>query len=194
MRGPAVSSPLRLVRVGRGVLLAGAVLVAGGCQYLLGLPTDPDFTMPTPEAVYGEGRATVKIGSDPAITLDELARPGTFDPMIGGEVTFRGVDGWSVQVLGAQVGGGFMLQPGWIQLDRIVDGQHWTIADPTRCVLTIVAADPFALRGSATCKGLRWSDALGGGAYMPEPAYIADQPAFDAEITFEAAPKSLQIG
>ena len=192
MRGRAATSSLR--RVGRGALLTAAVLVAGGCQYLFGLPTDPDFTMPAPKAVYGQGQATVTIGSDPPMTLDELARPGTFDPMIGGEVTFRGVDGWSVQVLGAQVGGGFMPQPGWIELDRIVDGQHWTISDPTRCVVTVAVADAFALRGSATCKGLRWSDALGGGAYMLEPVYIEDQPAFDAEITFEAAPKSIQVG
>jgi hypothetical protein len=42
------------------------------------------------------------------------------------------------------------------------------------------------VRGEASCKGLRWSDAVGTTMMSLEPAYIEGQPAFDAEITFEA--------
>jgi hypothetical protein len=46
------------------------------------------------------------------------------------------------------------------------------------------------LVGKASCKGLRWSDAISTGiSESYQPPYI-DQPAFDAEITFEAGPSS----
>lgn len=180
-------------------VLAAFVLVTAGCQYLYGFPMDPDSTFRPPTPAYVEGLATVTIGSEAAIVLDTLTRPGTFDTMLGGEVSFRGPDGWSLQVLGAMGAGGaggaggfFTPQTAWIQLDRIVDGQHWTVLDPSRCIVT-AQADPFALRGTATCRGLRWSDALGGG-YALGPTYIPDQPAFDAEITFEASSRPTQSG
>ena len=169
-----------------------AALVAGGCQYLLGYPTDPNFALPSPSAAYREGHATVSLGKQPAITLGQLSQPGTFDTMLGAEATFRGDDGWYLRIVGATAGGGFM-QTAFIQLDRISGGEHWTTVDPSRCVVTITAADKDALRGSASCKGLRWSDAVAGGMYGGlEPAYIDGQPAFDAEITFEATPRTPQ--
>lgn len=183
--------------------LAAAVVVVSGCQYLFGFPSEPPFPMPTTAGAYDQGRATITIGTDPAIALDELSRPGTFDPSFGGEATFRGDDGWYVQVYGASLGsGGLFGTGGYLTLDRIVDRQHWTTADPTRCVVTVTVADESTLRGTATCKGLRWSDALGGafgggfggGFGANGPAYIPDQPAFDAEITFEATATGTRIG
>jgi hypothetical protein len=175
------------------IALVGLVaLVAGGCQYLLGYPTGPDVALPSPSAAYREGHATISVGTDPVITLGALSQPGTFDTMLGSEATFRGDDGWYLRVIGATSGSGFM-QTAFVQLDRIAGGEHWTTADPSRCVVTIATADKDALRGSASCKGLRWSDAIAGGMYGGlAPSYIVGQPAFDAEITFEATPRTPQ--
>lgn len=180
-------------RVGLAAIVAAVVLVAAGCELLYGLPVDPDASYEPPKPAYVEGRATVRIGDGPLMVFDELSRAGTYDSLFGGDVTFRGDDGWSLQVTGAMDAGGvggFMPPVAWTQLDRIVDGQHWTVADPSRCIVT-AQADPFAFRGTATCKGLRWSDAIGRG--YAEPEYIADQPAFDAEITFEATGKATSV-
>ena len=152
--------------------------------------------MPSPSAAYGQGRATIAIaGSDAEIVLDELLRPGTFEASLGGDAAFRSADGWHLQVLGASTGGGVSLfGSGYVQLDWISDGRHWTIFDPTRCVLTVTTADATALRGSATCKGLRWSDAIGGGYSAAGPIYVPGEPPFDAEITFEAMPDPTRSG
>lgn len=192
------AAPATWSRLVRALGLVGAVVVASGCQYLFGFPGDPSFPLPSTRGAYDQGVATVTIGTEPAIRLDDLSRPGTFDPSFGAEVTFRNDDGWYVQVFGASVGSSGLLGTGaYLQLDRIVDRQHWTTSDPTRCVVTVTAADETSLRGTATCKGLRWADALGGfggGLGAAGPAYIPDQPAFDAEITFEASPTGTRVG
>ncbi|HEV8697078.1 MAG TPA: hypothetical protein VGQ89_05235 [Candidatus Limnocylindrales bacterium] len=180
------------------VLVFGLVVaaIASGCQYLFGYgPNPPDFGMPQPVAVYREGRATVKLGDEPIMALDELEDTGSFDPSFGAGATFHNADGWYVKVMGAsKAGRGFLSSPAFVSLDRIVGTQHWTVADPTRCVVTIFAADATGLMGAATCKGLRWSDALGSYDVTFQPPYIKDQPAFDAEITFEATASTKQVG
>jgi hypothetical protein len=176
-------------------MLAASIL--GGCSLLYGFDMPPGDGMPSPVAVYREGRATVTIGTDPMIVLDEVSDGGTFDPNFGAGATFTNADGWYVRVMGAAKLGGFMSSPAYVQLDRIVGSKHWTTQDPDRCVVTISAADATGLMGKATCKGLRWSDALGnwGGSGIGgyEPPYIKDEPAFDAEITFEATPSATHL-
>jgi hypothetical protein len=174
-------------RFGLTSLVVVATVIAGGCQYLLGIdPNDPGFTEPAPVEAYHGGRATVTVGSEPAIVLDELTMPGTFDAAWGAEASFRNADGWYVRVSGATTGGGILGEIAYLQIDRIVDSQHWTTWDPSRCIVTIEAVDEKVLRGKASCKGLRWSDALGLGGVSIEPTYIDGQDPFDAEITFEA--------
>ena len=173
-------------------LALGASLLLGGCQYLYGFdPTDPDaFAPPSPLATYVEGNATIAIADDPLIELGRISSAALYDSWYGGEGTWSNADGWYVRVYGATGTGAFGLS-GSVTLDRIVDGQHWTTFDTSRCIVTIEAADAKALRGSAICKGLRWSDALGGSyGSMLEPGYVAGQDPFDAEITFVATPAS----
>ena len=189
------------VRRGVAGLLLGTVaaLSVGSCSLLYGFDPNapPDYGMPSPVAVYREGRATVTIGTDPMIVLDDVSDGGTFDPNFGAGATFTNADGWYVRVMGATKLGGFMSSPAYVQLDRIVGREHWTTQEPDRCVVTISAADATGLMGKATCKGLRWTNALGnwGGSGIGgyEPPYIKDEPAFDAEITFEATPSATHL-
>jgi hypothetical protein len=194
MRGG--TTPVAPRRVAGPLLGLAAATVVVGCQYLFGLDPaiPPDFSMPSPVAVYGEGRATVTIGSDPMIVLEDLSDTGTFDPNFGAGATFQNAEGWYVRVMGASKVGGFLTSAAFVQLDRIVGLEHWTTADPSRCIVTISAADATGLMGKATCKGLRWTDALGTYTGGYEPPYVKDQPAFDAEITFEATSSSKQVG
>ena len=100
-------------------------------------------------------------------------------------------DGWSLRVNGAGMSlpngiGTPIESPAFITLDRISDGHHRTTFDPSRCIVTVAAADKTGVRGTATCRGVEWYDALDGVSIeQPKPA---DQPEFDAEITFEATP------
>lgn len=177
------------------LLLVAAASILGGCQYLFGYdPTSPDFAMPSPAATYGDGRATVTVGEEPPIVLDQLGGGGMYQATFGAEATFRSADGWNVRVMGAMGSGGMFGQSAYVTLDRIVGFEHWTTSDPTRCIVTVTKADGTGLVGTATCKGLRWADAMSGSMGSLEPAYIKDQPAFDAEITFEATPTQTQEG
>ena len=75
---------------------------------------------------------------------------------------------------------------GFVTLDRIADGKHWTTLDPSGCKVTIAQSDAKGLSGTATCKAARWVDAIS--ADPLQSGEIKGEPAFDAEITFEAAP------
>jgi hypothetical protein len=175
----------------RIVLALGAASIVAGCSLLYGFGAQPDFSMPTPTAIYREGRATVKIGTGPAMELTAAAEAGTFDPTFGAGATFSNAEGWYVRISGASKTGGLLGSSAFLQLDRIVGNQHWTTWDPTRCIVTIDTADEKSLAGTATCKGLRWADAIGFGMTGDlDPPYVKGEPAFDADITFEAKPSS----
>ena len=182
------------MRPGLIALGLSAALVASGCQYLLGYdPNDPpldDFSDPTPIAVYASGRATIAIDGGKVLELDRLSSPGAMYKSFGSEANFTSDEGWYVRVSGAYDKGasGTFGAGAYLQIDRIVGTSHWSTADPSRCVVTVVAANETALRGTATCKGLRWSDTLASGPYSMEPAYVEGEAPFDAEITFEALP------
>jgi len=166
-----------------------AAWMLAGCNYLFGFdPTPPDFAMPSPAATYREGHATVTVGEGAPIVLDQLGSGGIHQPTFGAEATFRNADGWYVRVMGAMGTGGMFGQTAYVTLDRIVGLEHWTTYDPSRCIVTVTKADDTGLVGTATCKGLRWADALSGSMGALEPPYVKGQPPFDAEITFEATP------
>ena len=58
--------------------------------------------------------------------------------------------------------------------------------DPSRCVTTIERADASGVAGSATCRGLEWTDYFGSYSMTGFPQPIPGEEPFDAEITFEA--------
>ena len=181
-------------RVVGGLLIAAAVIILGGCQYLFGYPYGPYPVDPSPgpSAAYANGKATLKVGTEPPIDLTELVEGGTMASEFGMNATFRNADGWYLRIMGATKGGNFSSMPTYLTLDRIVDNHHWT-TDGSGCSFKIEKADETGLSGTASCKRLRWIDAMGTGYGMSyEPPYIPDQPAFDAEITFEAAPSTTQ--
>ena len=183
-----------MTRRGRAIAAAGALavaIVAGGCDLLFpGAGFDGDFPSSSPIATFATGTATIAIADGETIVLTTLAKGAGIDSFFGSDVHWSGPDGWHLRLSGAGADlnglGGFGGNA-YLTLDRVFDAQHWTTYDPSRCIVDIAVADKTAVRGSATCKGLEWYDALDS-ALSPDGPNELDEPKFDAEITFEAKP------
>ncbi len=194
-------------------LLVAAAFVSSGCQYLLGgmmgvplVPSaggsfdpgafgsfdpgafgsfDPNatFSLPPPLATFTKGAATVAIAGK-STPLDRLSGTAAIYEDFGTEVGWTDGNGLYIRFYGepdSAYGDGFVI------IDRIADGQHWTTADPSGCKVTITQDDAKGIAGSASCKGLRWADAMS----VEDPIdrnVVAGQAPFDAEMTFQAAP------
>jgi hypothetical protein len=190
--------------------LVGAVFVLGGCQYLLGLraypplPSEfgsfdpgefgsfdpgPEFSLPPPLATYSSGSASVEIGGT-TTSLDRLVGPARLYQEFGTEVLWTDGKGLYFHYYGmVEPGGpGGPGDDGFVTLDRIFGGQHWSSADPGVCTVKVTQSDAKGLAGTATCKAVRWIDAMASFNGGLQPAYVEGQAPFDAEITFEAAP------
>src|SRR5919108_3014860 len=182
-------------RIYWGAVMFAAAMAVGGCSLLYGLGGYPPYPSPPgaspgPSVKYTSGKATIAIDKGPTIELPTMTEGGTVVPEFGVSASFRNDDGWYLRIMGATTGRETFASTTYLTLDRIVDGEHWTTFDPGRCKFTITAADASGLVGTASCSGLRWSDAISTGiGETYEPQYI-DQPPFDAEIMFEAAPSS----
>jgi len=170
------------------MILALAVPWLAGCSYF-GFPYPGDFEdYPEPSiiATYETGTATITLEDGTLIELDQVARHSTLDTMSGTSVRWTGGDGWHLTLGGAggddEIYGSFA----YLQFDRIVDTEHWTIFDSDRCIVDVERVDKTVVEGTATCRGLEWFDALEQ-PMMSEPSPL-DEPKFDAEITFEARP------
>jgi hypothetical protein len=172
------------------LLVAALALAVGACDLIAGYGmTDPeDFAPLRPVATWTEGSAGLTVDGGSEIDLGRLTGAGLYEGWYGGEATWSNADGWYVRVYGATTSGGPFGIGGSVVLDRVLEGQHWTTWDSSRCIVTIETADERGLRGTAICKGLRWSDAISvpGGGF--EPTYIEDQDPFDVDIRFEALP------
>ena len=183
----------------RRVLLVGFVALAtvsfAGCQYLLGLPApgaldpgasfDPEAPFGPPEATYHTGKATVTIG-DQVIVMDHLFGEAVLLKEFGADLTWTDGAGWYLRAggmgTGAPLGAGYTM----VTIDHVADGRHLTAFGDQGCQTKLERADKTGVQGTPSCKSLRWTDALGGGLFNgPKPT---DEPAFAAEITFEAAP------
>ena len=181
-----------------------------GCQYLFGLsgmgpPTgsafgsadpgqffsfdpgdfasfEPEFSLPAPTAVFTRGSATLAIDGK-TIDLDRLASTAAMYPSFGTEATWTDGKGMYVRFYGS----GDEHDAWFISFDRIADGNHWTTDDPTRCTVALDHADKTGIKGTASCKGVRWIDTMAAFASGDE-AYVPGQDPFDARITFQATP------
>ena len=187
VRGPAGGWAPGLIR---GLAAASLLVVLAGCNILFpGSAFDPtglggSFADPSPVATFTTGSATIRLGDGTTITLDRVEPGSALMTTFGSTVGWSSGGGWTLRLIGA--GADAFGGPPFVQLDRIVDLQHWTTYDPSGCVVKVDQASGSGLRGTASCKGLRWVDALAMG-FGPEPSDIG-QPPFDAEITFSAAP------
>jgi hypothetical protein len=176
-------------------LLAVAAIVTqvGGCSVLNLLlgggpePFDPDepFPFPTAEATFSTGSATIELEGE-TVVLDEVLEDSGLGEF-GFTVTWENDDGWYLQLSGFADELDFPGGGAYLSLHRLQDNEHLVIVDPSRCVTTIDASGEDGVTGSATCRGLQWTDffasyPLAGG--FPKP--IEGQEPFDAEITFEA--------
>jgi hypothetical protein len=151
-----------------------------------GGPGDLGDPFGRPDASYHTGTATLTIG-ERVITLDRLAGTGSFFNEFGADIIWTGDDGWYVQVGGAKSNIGPLGIPAYVSLDWVHDGQHWVSWDANGCEVMIIQADPAGVRGVATCKDMRWVDAIAGNL-ADEPTPIAGQPAFGVMVQFVARP------
>ena len=92
-----------------------------------------------------------------------------------------------MQVGGAKPNIGPLGIPAYVSLDWVHDGQHWVSWDANGCEVMIIQADPAGVRGVASCKDMRWVDAIAGNL-ADEPTPIAGQPPFGVTIQFVARP------
>jgi hypothetical protein len=150
---------------------------------------DGEFPSSSPIATFATGSATIAIGGGETIELTDVAKGASIDSMFGSEVHWTGPDGWHLRVTGAGASdefGGFG-QTAFVSIDRVFDGKHWTVLDPGRCIVDIEVADKTRIKGTATCRGLEWYDALDSD-FGPDGPSGLGEPKFDAELTFEAVP------
>jgi hypothetical protein len=175
----------------RAAVVVGAALalLLAGCSAFM--PAfDGDFPSSSPIARYSTGTATIAIKDGETIKLDEVAAGAGVDSMFGSNIRWTGPSGWNLRLTGAGGDKEFGMGPPFLQFDRIVDGKHWQSQyDGSRCIVDVEVADAKALRGTATCKGVEWYDALDLGFPVPQgEAKPVNEPKFDAEVTFEAVP------
>ena len=204
-------NPVRVRSIAIVGLLILTTTITTGCDILLGLrptdvplprtgdvpllptpsddpdeSTDPGDPFGPPEATYRSGTATLAIDGD-EVTLGRLAAPATYFEEFGANLIWTGGDGWYLQVGAAKADVGPFGLPAYLAIDHVHDGQHWVSWDPDGCTITIIQADPAGVRGTASCKNMRWVDSIANGL-AEEPTPVAGQPPFAAEITFVARP------
>jgi len=192
----------RLLLTITAVVVAGCFFPSLGSFADLG---DPD-PFPSVLATYTRGSATLAItraGTTETIALNEVGRGSQATSIVGTSVSWRNEDGWILQLTAYDYGDVFAPRAtgepesenesysGDVSIQLIADHEFWR-ADSygpagNRCIVDIEEADETEVRGSATCRGLRWTDGTVV-ALNPEPVLIDGQDPFDAEITFEATP------
>jgi hypothetical protein len=137
--------------------------------------------IPSPQAIFETGSAAVTIDGT-TTKLDRLTGAAAVYGLFGTEATWTDGKGFYLRYFGPGEGTG---EAGFLSFDRIQGGSHWTTMD-SGCKVALTKSDTTGLAGSASCKDLRWSDAMGG--FTPGSPFIEGEAPFDAEVSFEAAP------
>lgn len=163
---------------------------SGGVDGTVGEPgTDPSLpgvgVAPKPIATYHAGRATIQLGDGTEVVLDRLNRGPHLYAQFGSLVRWSNEGGWYLTIAGA--GGEADMGPAYLTLDRIGGVRHWTADDPSSCTVGVAVATPAGLRGTATCQGVRWRDALDTSISGDHPLVDGAAP-FNAIVSFEARP------
>jgi hypothetical protein len=172
--------------------VAAIVTQVGGCSVLdllLGVgpePFDPGepFPFPTAEATFSTGSATLELDGE-TVVLDEVLEDSGLGEF-GFTVTWENDDGWYLQLSGFPDELDFPGGGAYLSLHRLQDNEHLVVVDPSRCVTTIDASGADGVTGTATCRGLEWTDFFASYPLSGVPKPIEGQEPFDAEISFEA--------
>jgi hypothetical protein len=172
-------------------ILAVTALGLTGCSALLGGSFEGEMPESTQIASFSKGSATIAIAGGETILLDQVVDGAAIDSVFGSNVRWTSTSGWHLTVSGAgadeEYGGG---DAAYLSFDLIADGRHLTTSfeSSTRCIVDVDEADENEIGGSATCKGVKWYDAIGMFDMPPGAPEPLDEPEFDAEVTFEATP------
>ena len=147
---------------------------------------DPDepFPFPTAEATFTTGTATIELDGE-VLVLDELTGEASFSGDYGINVRWTNGEGRYLSLM-AFPEMDFMPGSSYLTFDWIAEDRHWVLQDQSRCVVTIEQSDASGVEGSATCRGLEWTDYFGTYSMTGLPEPIPGQEPFDAEISFEA--------
>ena len=185
----------------QAAVVLGAILSLSGCALLLpvgGLVGSVPVVRPAGSpvagqaAVYHSGTAEVQLsgGTNEHLRL-RLIAGSSQTPGAGIELYFRDDNGWGLTLIGFDPAQSPQTSVGQLGIDRAIRG-HWEAQDDGRdCVVDLHTADASGARGSASCKGLRWADALGGPTFSSGyGSYIRGEQPFDATITFQALPNA----
>ena len=178
------------MRAAVAALFIGALFVLSGCQYLFGMGIPPGPAV-FPGGSLRPGRLRL-LRSERTRLLDAAA-PGDLHERFGhGHDRWRAGDPRQAHWNGRHVRGFRhrgdldrrqrpvppvqrpavpLAQQGgvYLEIHRIRDGEHWTSSDPTRRRSMVSKQDASGLAGSATCKGLRWMDAMSFASLVPGP-------------------------
>lgn len=137
--------------------LATMALVVVGCE----LGTLPDGSWGRPLATYATGRASL-VFPDRSVVLDQVSPGPHLTEGLGTEVYWFNEDGWGLRLTGGGSDPLFPMPP-VVTIDR-VSTTYWSATDfESRCRVKVARMDDAALRGTASCEGLRWTEMLRGG-------------------------------
>jgi hypothetical protein len=145
-------------------------------------PDDP-LPFPTAEAIFSEGTATIELEGE-TIVLDEILDDSSYSEL-GYSVTWTNGEGWFLVLAGYGESMGFP-DSGYLTLHRIEGDQHLMVLDPARCLLDTEGAEEDGVSGTATCRGLQWTDFFSSYSTFGFPKPVEGLDPFDAEITYEA--------